>query len=227
LKKEISFILIFLLCDLTDLNSQTTYSISTDLSAIRSQKKNQQFWGAGHTIKAELHFAQKDGAYAWFSYFIPGKFKNNLTATARSPATLPQVIAFKNSAGMSIKQLSIGWKHYFKGGCNADTDPKTIGWNFYGSGGFGVMGGKVNNNFSAAIDTALYAVPLLNGESRFKRLTVDLAAGCEYPLNSIVSIYSELKAWIPASDYPSKYLLVNDNAPLILSFTFGLRIYFD
>jgi hypothetical protein len=70
-------------------------------------------------------------------------------------------------------------------------------------------------------------VPLLSGESGFKRLTVDLAAGWEFPLNNGINIYSELKAWIPASDYPSKYLLVNDNAPLILSFNFGLRIYFD
>lgn len=202
--------------------TQTTFSIATDLSAVRNQKTNQQFWTAGNTIKCEIHLTKKDGPYAWVSYIIPAKFKNSLSADAKSPATSPQSIAFVNKAKMNIKQVSIGWKHYFKGGSNTD-----VNWSLYGMAGFGIIGGNVSNNFQTAIDTSVYTVPVINGTSRFKRLTADLGLGWEFPISGDLIIYNDLTVWVPASDYPSKYLVANDKAPMILSFHFGLRIFFD
>jgi len=138
--------------------SQTTFSIATDISAVRNQKTNQQFWTAGNTIKGEIHLTKKDGPYMWVSYIIAGKFKNRLSAEAISPSTSPQSIAFINTAKMNLKQVSIGWKHYFKGGSNTDDN-----WSLYGMAGFGIIGGRVNNSFQTTIDTSLYAVPVING----------------------------------------------------------------
>jgi len=202
--------------------SQTTFSIATDISLARNQKKGQQFWTAGNTIKGEIHLTKKDGPYMWVSYIIPGKFKNSLSATAKFPATSPQSIAFVNKAKMNIKQVSIGWKHYFKGGSNTDDN-----WSLYGIAGFGIIGGYVSNSFNTTIDTSLYTVPVINGASKFKRLTADLGLGWEFPVSGDLVIYNDLTVWVPASDYPSKYLLINNKAPLIVSFHLGLRIYFD
>ncbi len=201
--------------------SQTTFSIATDLSAVRNQKQNQQFWTAGHTIKTELHLTKKDGPYIWVSYFIPGKFKNKLVATAILPTTVPQSIAFTNKAEMMVKEISIGWKHYFKGGSDL-----TDNWSLYGLAGFGIIGGNVKNNFLSAVDTTLYTAPIINGTSRFKRLTADLGFGWELPVSGELALYNEITVWIPTSSYPSKYLLEN-TAPLIASFHLGIRIYFD
>jgi hypothetical protein len=206
----------------TAASSQNTFSIATDLSAVRNQKTNQHFWTAGHTIRGEIHLTKKDGPYAWISYIVPGKFKNSLSAAAKSTTTSPQSIAFVNKAKMNIKQVSIGWKHYFKGGSNTDDN-----WSLYGMAGFGVIGGHVSNSFQALIDTSLYTTPVINGASRFKRLTADLGAGWEFPISGELILYNELTVWIPASDYPSKYLVANDKAPMIAAFHFGLRIFFD
>ena len=202
--------------------SQSTFSISTDLSLVRNQKKTQQFWTAGNTIKFEVHLTKKDGPYAWVSYIIPAKFKNNLSAIAKSSTTTPQSIAFVNRAKMEFKQVSFGWKHYFKGG--STTDDK---WSLYGMAGFGIMGGNVSNNFLTAIDTSLYKAPLINGASRFKRLTADLVLGWEFPISGELVLYNDVSVWVPASDYPSKYLLANAKSPMIVGLHFGLRIYFD
>jgi hypothetical protein len=123
---------------------------------------------------------------------------------------------------MSLKEFSIGWKHYFKGDCNI-----TKSWSLYGIAGFGIIGGKIKNTFQANIDTSLYATPVLNGESRFKRLTADLGMGWEAPVTGEIFLYNELKVWIPTSDYPSKYLLNNSYVPLIASFHIGVRVYFE
>lgn len=189
---------------------------------MRNQKQDQQFWSAGHTIKGEMHITKKDGPYIWVSYFIPGKFKNKLLATAISPNTVPQTIAFTNKAEMSLKQISIGWKHYFKGGSDMKEN-----WSLYGMAGFGIIGGSVSNNFQTTVDTTLYSAPIINGTSRFKRLTADLGVGWELPISGELSLYNEITVWIPSSDYPSKYLLANNKAPLIASFHLGIRIYFD
>jgi hypothetical protein len=221
-KRSAAIIIFIFLFHLTTLYCQTTWSIATDFSAMRNIKKDQQFWSAGHTIRGEAHFTKRESLYGWVSYFIRGKFKNDLVAEAKSPATTPQTIAFRNKANMSLKEFSIGWKHYFKGDCGI-TKP----WSLYGVAGLGIIGGKIKNTFQTSIDTSLYNTPILNGDSRFKRLTADLGIGWEAPITGDIILYNELKVWIPASDYPNKYLLNNSYVPLIASFHFGIRVYFE
>jgi hypothetical protein len=203
-------------------SAQSTWSLSTDFGALRSLKENQQFWTMGHTIKGEMHVTKKSGPYAWVSYFFRSQFKNNLLAEAKSSATTPSSFSFRNNARMSITEFSLGWKHYLKGSCD---NFKT--WNLYTTAGFGLIGGKVLNSFDSPVDTSLYKTPLLSGEASFKRLAVDLGLGWELPVTGEIFLYNDWKAWIPASDYPSPYLLSNRYAPLIVSFHMGIRVYFD
>ena len=199
----------------------TRFSIATDLGLQRSFKNEQRYWAGGHTIQAQFHFAPKDGAYAWISYYTNGKFSNNVTATAKSAATLPQQINYVNNAVMRFKQISIGWKKYLKGAFNIEK-----GWNIYGYAGFGLLLGRVDNSHSVPIDTVVYNVPVRRGKANFKRLTLDLSLGWEAPLGADIFIYAEGRAWIPTTDYPSKYIFVNDNAPLVGMFNVGVRILF-
>jgi hypothetical protein len=45
-------------------------------------------------------------------------------------------------------------------------------------------------------------------------------------LTTDIYLYVNGKVWIPTSDYPSKYLFVNDNAPLVGMLGFGIRVLF-
>ena len=197
------------------------FSTASDLGLQRSSKKGQQYWAGGHTIQVQFHFAPKDGAYAWISYYTNGKFSNNVTATAKSPATSPQQINYVNKALMRFKHISIGWKRYLKGTFNTEE-----GWNIYGYAGFGVILGRIENTHSVSIDTVVYKVPVRVGKANFKRLTLDLGIGWEIPLGADVFFYAEGRAWIPTTDYPSKYIFINDNAPLVCMINAGIRILF-
>jgi hypothetical protein len=202
-------------------HSQTRFSIATDLVLQRNFKKGQQFWGGGHTIQTQFHFTPKDGAYAWVSYYTNGKFSNKVIATAKSTVTLPQQVNYVNNAVMRFKQVSIGWKKYLKGTFDIEE-----GWNLYGYAGFGLILGRVENTHSVTIDTSDYKVPVRSGKANFKRLTLDLGLGWEAPLGSEVFLYAEGRVWIPTTDYPSKYIFVNDNAPLVGMISAGIRILF-
>jgi hypothetical protein len=204
--------------------SQIQYSIATDLSGVRSFKKDQQFNSIGQTILAHFHFTPKEGAYIWYGYSAPGKFKNNFQATAKSPATIPQALDFKSYSQISFHSLSIGWKHYLKGAYNS-----TESWSLYFTAGFGLVSGKVKNTYTVAKDTSKYSFPAnpVDGDGKFKRLTFDAGLGYEIPIGMAIYLYGEARAWIPASNYPSKYLFVNDNAPFIGTANIGLRILFD
>ena len=203
-------------------SQQPKLSISNDLGLQHSFKKEQRYWAGGHTIHLHLHFTPKEGAYSWISYYSVGKFSNDIMASAKLPATSPQQINYVNKAEMRFKQFSLGWKHYLKGAFNSEDK-----WNLYGYAGFGLMLGRVVNNHSLTIDTSLYNVPVRSGKANFKRLTVDLGLGWEVPLSSDIFFYNEARVWIPTTDYPSNYLLVNKNAPLVASLNFGIRILFD
>ena len=122
---------------------------------------------------------------------------------------------------MDFKHVSLGWKHYFKGNSNAEKN-----WNLYGYAGFGLMLGRVVNAHSVNIDTVAYNVPVLAGKANFKRLTFDLGLGVEFPLGGDIFIYTEGRTFIPTSDYPSKYIFINNNAPLIVSLNLGFRVLF-
>ena len=203
-------------------SQQPKLSISNDLGLQHSFKKEQRYWAGGHTIHLHLHFTPKEGAYSWISYYSVGKFSNDIMASAKLPATSPQQINYVNKAEMRFKQFSLGWKHYLKGAFNSEDK-----WNLYGYAGFGLMLGRVLNNHSLTIDTSLYNVPVRSGKANFKRLTLDLGLGWEVPLSSDIFFYNEARVWIPTTDYPSNYLLVNKNAPLVASLNFGIRILFD
>jgi len=201
--------------------SQTKLSLATDLSVQHSLKKGQQYWAVGQTVHLHFHFTPKDGAYAWISYFSDGKFHNTLTATGKSPFTIPQQIVYQNNAEMRFKHISLGWKRYLKGGPASET------WNLYGNAGFGLLLGRVINTHDPVIDTAAYIVPVLSGKANFKRLTFDLGLGFEMHIGGDIYIYLEGRALIPASDYPSRYLFVNNSAPFMATANAGIRILFD
>ena len=197
-------------------------SIATDIGVQRNFKKEQKYWAIGQTINAIFHLTAKEGVYVWFAYYSNGKFKNNLTATAQSPLTLPQKINYKNSASMRVKHFSMGYRKYLRGTADAENN-----WNLYAYGGLGLLAGRIENTHSVAIDTSLYNVPVLSGKGNFKRLTLDLGVGWELPLSGGFSVYAEGRTWIPTTDYPSKYIFVNDNAPVVGMVNVGLRLLFD
>lgn len=194
------------------------------MSATVSFKKDQRFIVIGQTIIGNIHFTDKDGAYVWYGYSAPGKFYNNFIATAKSIATVPQSHDFKNYTQIGLRHLSLGWKHYLKGSYNAEES-----LNLYFGAGFGLVSGRVTNTYTITYDTANYNFPSnpVIGKGKFKRLTFDAAIGFEIPIGMEIYLYGEARAWIPASDYPSKYLFINDNAPFIGTANLGLRILFD
>jgi hypothetical protein len=200
---------------------QTQFSIATDLGLQRNFKEGQRYWAGGHTVTAHFHLTPKDGVYAWMSYYANGKFSNRLLATAKSPTTVPQGINYTSSSLMRFKQISLGWKKYLKGTYNNES------WNIYGYAGFGILLGRVENTHSNPVDTTLYNVPVRLGKANFKRLTLDLGLGWESFIGGTTYAYIEGRAWIPTSDYPSKHIFVNNNAPLVGMFNLGIRILFD
>jgi len=201
--------------------SQPFFSIASDAGLQRDFKKDQRYWAIGHTNQAIFHLTQKGGIYVWFAYYSSGKFKNKVTANAKDILTSPQQINYVNSSRMILKQFSVGWRKYLKGSPDAES-----GWNLYGYAGFGVTFGGVKNTHTPSVDTSLYNVPVRAGSANFKRLTVDLGLGCEFPLGGDYYIYTEGRVWLPTTDYPSKYIFVNNNAPLVGMLDVGIRILF-
>ena len=221
--KQSSYILLILLFPLSSLFAQQTrLSFSTDVTVLRSLRKQQHFWSLGQTVTGHFHFFPKDGAYVWLVYYNNGKFHNNLSATAKQPLTTPQDLPFKNNASMTFKQISLGWKHYLKGAFNTENK-----WNLYATAGWGLMLGRITNTHSVSIDTADYYVQVLEGKANFKRLTVDFSLGYEKPLGADVFMYLEGRALLPITDYPSNYIYIYNNAPLIASVNLGFRILFE
>ena len=220
LKKIAAFIIT--LCWFTTAFSQTArFSLATDASLLRSFKKDQRYWSIGQTVLFHFHFSPRDGAYAWVSYYSNGKFSNIVSATAKSSVTVPQQVSYQNKAELLFKHISLGWKRYLKGTFDAEKN-----WNLYGYAGFGLMLGTVSNAQSASIDTSLYTVPVLGGKADFKRLTLDLGLGLEFPLGADFYLYLEGRALVPTTDYPSQYLFINKHAPFTAAANAGLRILF-
>jgi hypothetical protein len=202
--------------------AQLGFSVASDLSVLRNFSPNQQFWAIGHTIQANYHVTEKDGVYGWLSYYSPGRFENEFTATAKQPATVPQQVRFEATGRWNYRNISLGWKHYFRG---TFTQEET--WSLYGLAGFGLQFTRVRNEYMTPIDTSLYEVNApVEGEDGFKRLTLDLGAGVEYPLGPGVYAYGDLRTWLPASGYPSPYLHDTRKVPLPLTLGAGLRITF-
>ena len=197
------------------------FSLATDLGLQHSFKKEQRYYAGGHTVHAIFHTDSRNAVYAWISYYSPGKFSNDITATAKLPATTPQQIDYRNNASMRFKHISLGWRRIINGEYDDERN------HFYGYAGFGILLGRVENSHSVAIDTADYNVPVRAGKANFKRLTADLGFGYEAHMGANIYWSAEGRAWIPASDFPSKYIFVNENAPLVGMFNLGIRILFE
>jgi hypothetical protein len=219
--KKLYSILFFAFFSSSAFSQPTTFSLATDLSLQRSFKKEQRYWAVGQTVHFHFHFTPKDGAYAWVSYYSTGKFSNTVTAVAKSIVTIPSELAYRNNAEMRIKHISLGWKRYLKGSPNSET------WNLYGYAGFGLLMGRVINTHEPVIDTAVYTVPVRSGKGNFTRLTFDLGLGGEIHIGGDIYIYLEARALVPTTDYPSKHLLINDNAPFMGAANAGVRVFFD
>ena len=125
---------------------------------------------------------------------------------------------------MRLRQFSLGVKKYFKGSYeNLDN------FSFYGGAGFGLLIGTASNNFSTIVDTSLYNTQnnVVNGSGDFKRLTLDVLAGFDFPISYEIFFYTEVRMYIPTTNYPNNYLLKNSNAPLLGGINLGLRVLFN
>lgn len=202
--------------------AQVKFSISTDVSLLRNFSPQQKFSAIGQTVQTTFHFTQKENLYAWINYYTEGKFKNNFTASAKSVFTTPQQLNYTATGRLTYRQISIGWKHYFKGSYNADNDV-----NIYGLAGFGFLFAKISNSHSTTIDSRLYNVPTSEGAGSFKRLSFDIGLGAELPLGGNFYAYADGRTWLPASSNASPYLHNQRNVPLPFMLCAGLRLLFD
>lgn len=195
--------------------------MASDVSILHNFDGKQKFTVIGQTVLPQWHLDKKTTLYAWFTYHSNGKYKSNLLATAKSSATQPQTISFTNKSQMRLRQFSLGVKKYFIGAY--DTEEK---FNLYGGGGFGLIIGTVSNDFSTFIDTSLYTLQnnVVNGSGDFKRLTLDILGGIEFPVSLDFYVYTEMRMHIPTTNYPNNYLLKNSNAPFLAGINIGIRI---
>ena len=220
MQKRTLIFLAFILMSLPSF-SQGRFSMASDVTVQHNLKEQQRFWAIGHTTNIIFHLSKTEGFYASFAYFSNGEFTNRLTAFAKTPGTIPQQINYRGDVQMGLKQLSLGWKKYLAGAADAEGD-----WNLYAGAGFGVVFGRVINLLSVSPDTTLYNVPVRGGKANFKRLTLDLSLGAEFPIGKDIYLYSEGRCWITTTDYPSNHILVNENAPLVAMLGFGIRVLF-
>ena len=125
---------------------------------------------------------------------------------------------------MRLRQFSLGLKKYFIGSFES-----LEGFNLYGAGGFGLIVGSASNTFSMNIDTSLYNIEnnVVNGSGDFKRLTLDIIGGVEFPVAYELFVYSEIRMHIPTTNYPNNYLLKNSNAPFLAGINLGIRVLFS
>jgi len=217
----ILFILFFLPLIAT---GQPRFSVSTDVSIMHNFDGRQPFTVPGQSIGLQWHPDEKYSVYSYFTYHMKGKYVSRLQASAKQPGTQPQAFQFTNRSEMQLHHISLGVKKYLTGSFR-NTEKLTI----YISGGFGLLMGNALNNFSVAVDTSLYNVQdnVIGGSGDFKRLSFDLSGGIEYPVGYAIFLFSELRMLIPTTDYPSSYLLKNNNAPFLSSLNLGIRILFN
>ena len=202
-------------------HAQIRFSVAPDISLMRNFSPQQKFWALGETIQLNFHFDPKQTAYAWITYYTAGNFHNPFIATAKSSTTIPSAIPFTAYAVWRNNEISLGWKHFFKGSFDAAN-----GYNIYSTMGFGLMFTKVQNTFTPAVDTSVYNTPTNYGNSNFYRLTFDIGAGAEFPLGANFFLYSDVRTWIPTTSYPSPFLQNNKNVPMPFMIAAGMRVLF-
>ncbi len=222
MNKQITITAIFFLLCATAFCQFPQVSIATDASLQHNFKKEQRYSAIGQTINFVLHLTGKEAVYTNFNYYSNGRFKNDLIATAKSPATSPQQIGYVNEGKMRLKHFSVGYRKYLKGVANEEKE-----LNIYAYAGLGIILGRIENSHSVSIDSAVYNLPVYSGKANFKRLTLDLGLGVEMPIGGDIFFYTEGRIWVPASDYPSSYIFVNKNAPFVGMLNLGLRLFFN
>jgi hypothetical protein len=203
--------------------TQARLSVATGISLLRNFSPEQKFWGFGQSIQANAHVNKTETAYAWLTYHTAGKFYNAFLATAKSPSTSPSQLQYTVQGQWKFRQFSLGWKHYFKGAFDNEDN-----LSLYGAAGFGLVFAKAQNVLLSPLDTSLYSTgeaPAI-GNGAFKRLTLDLALGAEYPLTGNFYLYGDLRTSLPTSDYPSPFFHDPNNIPLPLVLNAGIRILF-
>jgi hypothetical protein len=211
---------VFLFCT-NWLQAQIKLSVATDISLLHNFDGKQKFTVAGQSLIPQWHFDQKSTLYAWFTYHSNGKYKSNLVASAKSSSTQPQTISFTNQSEMRLRQFSLGIKKYMYGAYD-----KLENFSVYVAGGFGLIIGSASNTFSSYIDTAVYTIQnnVTNGTGDFKRLTLDITGGVDFPVAFEIFIYTEIRMHIPTTNYPNSYLLKNSNAPFLGGINLGIRV---
>lgn len=209
-------------CFIANCQQQPQFSLNIDAGLLRSFKEEQKFWTAGQTISANFHMTPENTVYVSFTYYINGKFENELTAISKSPLTSPQQVPYVSNAKMRFSHISAGWKRYISGDYTRDTKG-----NVYVYAGLGLMMGKVENVHSVGIDTADYVVPVLAGNGKFKRLTIDPGIGYEALLGGYIYLYAEARTLIPITYYPSEYLYAKKYSPVTAAVHIGFRIFFE
>lgn len=201
------------------LSAQVEFSLASGISGLRNFSPQQGFSAIGQTVRMNFHFSPKQSAYASLDHYTEGKFNNNFSATAKLPTTSPQQINYIATGRLRYREISLGWKHYFKGAFN---EAKNL--SFYGTAGFGFLFAKVRNNFQ--VDSNLYAVTPTQGENKIRKLTLDLGGGAEYPLGGNFFLFADGRLWLPASSHTSPYLSNQKNLPLAFMLSAGLRVLF-
>jgi hypothetical protein len=201
-------------------SAQTRVGIATDILVLRNFSPQQKFWSIGQSLQGIFHFSSKESAYVSLTYSVSGKFKNEVTTTSRAPVPEPD-LHYTVHSNWRFRELSLGWRHYFKGAFDQEQT-----WNFYGTAGFGLMFTKVQNDYDPRFDTSSYnLIPPLEGLKTLRALTFDLGLGIEYPLGANFFAYGGIGAWLPASHDPSPYVY-DKNLPRPVTMHAGLRIVF-
>jgi len=203
--------------------TQARFSIATDASLLRNFSPQQKFWSFGQGVEGDFHFSKKNTAYAWINYHTQGNFTNMFIAVAKTPATTPAQVSYNVTGKWQFRQVSLGWKHYFKGSFDAEQD-----FNLYGAAGFGLLFSKVSNIINSMPDTSVYqlAPTPVAGNDEFKRLTLDLAAGAEFPVAPGIFLYSDIRTSLPSSNYPSPFFHNQSRVPFPVMLNAGIRILF-
>jgi hypothetical protein len=223
LKRILIIILTGIICQ-PAVFAQMQFSLASDASVLRNLSPHQKFWSFGQTIQGMMHVTPKETGYLWVDYYSPGKFSNGFTATAKSSSVSPQQINYVVHGTWRPRQISIGWRHYYKGAFNNEN-----GLNIYSIAGFGLLVSKVENIYNVPVDTSNYNRPSMpvEGNGSFRRLTFDVGLGAEYAVGFDIYLYSDVRTWISASDAaPSPYFHDASKVPMPVIFNFGVRLLF-
>lgn len=214
-----SGIFLLLLCGTVTAAAQyPRFSLATDVGVVHNFPQKQRFTSLSNAIITDFHLVKKDGVRIMLLLGKSGSFSNLVLAVPRG-AQAP--LGYVNSSQLRFRQLSISWKHYLIG-----EPAREAGQNLYFTAGFGLQMGRVENSLPNNLDTAAYIPAVKAGTGQFKRLTYDLSLGYEKVLSEDFILYTEARLFIPNTDYPSDYLLINEKAPFAGIICGGLRILF-